>query len=96
MPIDSSIFTSNDKLPSKTPIELSFERCKSNVSTILSGVTESTTKRVFDLEDPFLIVPFVQDLEMEEKERTATSSAIKVQYDDYVINRFNIIKDSPN
>ena len=96
MPIDSSIFTSNDKLPSKTPIELSFERCKSNVSTILSGVTESTTKRVFELEDPFLIVPFVQDLEMEEKERTATSSAIKLQYDDYVINRFNITKDSPN
>ena len=96
MPIDSSIFTSNDKLPSKTPIELSFERCKSKVSTILSGVTESTTESVFDLEDPFLIVPFVQDLEMEEKERTATSSAIKLQYDDYVINRFNITKHSPN
>ena len=96
MPIDSSIFTSNDKLPSKTPIELSFERCKSKLSTILSGESDSSIKNVFDLEDPFLIVPFVHDLDMEEKERTATSSAIKLQYDDYVINRFNISKDSPN
>ena len=100
MPIDSSIFTSNDKLPSKTPVELSFERCRSKLSTILLGtVTDdiiSRIKPVLELEDPYLIVPFVNDLEMEEKERTAVSNAIKVNYDDYAINRFNISKETPN
>ena len=100
MPIDSSIFTSNDLLPSKTPVELSFERCKSKLSAILVGtITDAITgaiKSVLELEDPYLIVPFVNDLGMEEKERTAVSNAIKVKYDDYAINRFNISKETPN
>ena len=95
MPIDSSIFTSNDKLPTKTPLELSFERCKARVSTILSKATEETLPHLLELEDPYLLVPYVTDLEMEEKERNAATNAIKINYDDYAINRFNISKDSP-
>ena len=95
MPIDSSIFTSNDKLPTKTPLEVSFERCKARVSTIISGTTGDTLPSLLDLEDPYLLVPYVTDLEMEEKERNAATNAIKINYDDYAINRFNISKDSP-
>ena len=96
MPIDSCVFTSNQRLPTKTPIELSFERCKSTLSTLLTGETRTIIKNVLELEDAFLLVPYTTDLEMEEMEKTISTNSVKVKFDDYVINRFNIPKDSPN
>ena len=96
MPLDSCVFTSNQRLPTKTPIELSFERCKSSLSTLLTGETRTTIRNVLELEDAFLLVPYTTDLEMEEMEKTISTTSVKVKYDDYSINRFNISKDSPN
>ena len=96
MPIDSCVFTSNQRLPTKTPIELSFERCRSSLSTLLTGETRTSITNVLELEDAFLMVPYTNDFEMEEMEKTISTNSVKVKFDDYAINRFNIPKDSPN
>ena len=98
MPIDSSIFTSNQNLPSNTAVELSFERAGSKLSTVFSADSTDTKNisSVLTLEDAYLLVPYTIDTEMQEAEKQAISQPIKITYDDYTINRFNITKDSPN
>ena len=96
MPIDTSIFRSNDNLPSSTPIDLSFERASSKFSTLFTADNiESSLASNLELEDVYLLVPYVEDKKMKEYEQTAISRPIVIKYDDYVINRFNIPKDSP-
>ena len=97
MPIESSIFSCNQNLPTNTPIDISFERLNSKFSIISNSKdSESDFPKIFDIEDPFLIVPFVIDSEMQRLEKHSISRPIKLKFDDYVINRFNISKDSPN
>ena len=97
MPIDSTIFTSNQNLPTNTPIEISFERAQSRSSTTVA-IDNDTSKipEVLTLEDAFILVPYVVDNEMQQAEQISVSKPIKLKYDDYSINRFNIPKDSPN
>ena len=97
MPIDSTIFTSNQNLPTNTPIEISFERAQSrSSSTVAMDKDTSNIPGIFTLDDTFLLVPYVIDEEMQQSEQMAVSKPIKLKYDDYSINRFNIPKDSPN
>ena len=95
MPIDSTIFTSNQNLPTNTPVEISFERAGSKTSTVVVGNTNSVPD-VLPLEEVYLIVPYTIDHDMQQMEQTAVSKPIKIKYDDYSINRINIPKDSPN
>ena len=97
MPIDASIFTSNQALPTNTPVEISFERAQTKVSTVLiESCVTTTVPNVLDLEDAYIIVPYKIDEDMHNMEKTAAERPIQLKYDDYSINRFNISKDSPN
>ena len=97
MPIDTSIFRSNDNLPTSTPIDLSFERATAKFSTIFTAdnIDPTTLSQTIELEDVYLLVPYVDDSKMQDREKEAISRPIVLKYDDYVINRFNIPKDSP-
>ena len=97
MPIDGSIFTSNQNLPTNTAVELSYERADSKFSTLLSNTsTSNPTPTVLPLDDAYILVPYTLDAELQEAEKIAVSQPLKINYDDYTINRFNIPKDSPN
>mgnify|MGYP000207423128 CR=1 FL=1 len=97
MPIDGSIFTTNENLPTNTAVELSYERADSKFSTLLSDVHNANpTPTVLSLEDAYILVPYTIDAELQDAEKIAVSQPIKIKYDDYMINRFNIPKDSPN
>jgi hypothetical protein len=99
MPIDSSIFYSNNFLPSNTPMELSFERAKSSFSLIMGGDTTSAETdnlpRILELEDVYLMVPFTKHEKTQQLEKHV-SRPIKIKYDDFVINRFNLTNGSKN
>ena len=97
MPIDDSIFTSNQNLPTNTAVGLSYERANSKLSTLLTNkVISNPTDTVLPLEDAYLLVPYTLDVELQEAEKTAVSRPLQIHYDDYTINRFNIPKNSPN
>jgi hypothetical protein len=95
MPIESSIFSSNKNLPTNTSIDISFERLNNKFSLVTNKAVENI-EQMFTLEEPYLLVPFTNDVEMQKLEQLAISRPIKLKFDDYVINRFNISKDSPN
>ena len=79
MPIESSLFSSNQNLPTNTPIDISFERLPARYSTVSEkSVLASTLPTYLTLEEPYLVVPFKHDLNMEEMERNAISRPIKV------------------
>ena len=98
MPIDSSIFYSNSFLPSNTPMELSFERAKSNFSLIMGDDTTNAEienlPKILELDDVYLMVPFTKHEKTHQLEKV--SRPIKIKYDDYVINRFNLATGSTN
>ena len=97
MPIDASIFTSNQTLPTNTPIEISFERAQTKLSTVLTESCSTTTvPNVLELEDAYILAPYSIDADMQNMEKTTVERPIQLKYDDYSINRFNISKDSPN
>ena len=89
MNVDSSIFGSTNLLPSNTPVDLSFEKIGAEMSAIaMKSVVMSVG--VNTLKDVYLTVPFVCDEQLFHLERNAISRPIKIQYDDYVIRRFNL------
>ena len=95
MPIDSTIFYSNDLLPSNTPLDLSFERLKgSNCCLITKDVVQQDF--TLDLKDCYLSVPFKRDENLFQLERNAIQRPIKLNFDEYNIRRFNIPKGSAN
>ena len=89
MSVDSSIFGSTDLLPSNTPVDLSFERSGSEISSIIMKDITMTAE-VNNLKDVYLTIPFVCDEQLFQLERNAISRPIKIVYDDYVIRRFNL------
>jgi len=48
------------------------------------------------LKDAYILVPYTIDVELQDAKKIAVSQPIKIKYDDYMINRFNIPKDSSN
>ena len=91
MPIDSTIFYSNDLLPSNTPVDLSFERMNAASSSVLFESTP-VINSVLQLRDVYLLVPFKKDEHLFQLERNAIQRPIKIQYDEYSIKRFNVPK----
>ena len=89
MPIDSTIFYTNDLLPSNTALDLSFERLKASSSSLLA---KSTTIEdfVLELNDCYLMLPFKRDENMFQLERNAIQKPLKIKFDDFVIKRFNV------
>jgi len=79
MPIESSLFSSNQVLPSNTPIDISFERLPAKYSTISNSVVDADKLPSYlTLEDAYLLVPFTNDSAMQEMERNAISRPLKV------------------
>ena len=93
MPIDSTIFNTNNLLPSETGLDLSFERNKPSLSTILTKTT-TVSNEVMELKDCYLMVPFKHSEEMFQLERNAIQRPLKIKYDEFFIKRFNIPKGS--
>lgn len=93
MPVDANIFSSNGLLPSNTAIDLSFERTSAKLCS-LQNIVKAQTDSKIELKDAYLDIPFKQCPELFQLERNAISKPIKIQYDDYVIKRFNIPKGS--
>ena len=89
MGMNTSIFGSGDLLPSNTPIEISFERTSSEFSSILFASTDMPDL-VNTLKDVYLTVPLVRDEKMFHLERNAITRPLKINYDEYIIKRFNI------
>ena len=95
MPIDSTIFYSNDLLPSNTPIDISFERTSAKMCCVAyADGTEVDSK--IELKDVCLTVPFKRSEELFQLERTAMTRSIKLYYDDFEVKRFNLPKGSSN
>ena len=89
MGLNSSIFGSGDLLPSNTPIEISFERSGSEFSSII--FKETTMPGLTNkLKDVYLTVPFIRDDNYFHLERNSISKPLKINYDEYIIKRFNI------
>ena len=95
MPIDSTIFYTNDLLPSNTTIDLSFERLSAK-SSCIQLEDGSVTDSVLALSDVYLQIPFKKDPDMFHLERNAIQRPLKLTYDDYVIKRFNVPSGSNN
>lgn len=91
MPIDSTIFYSNDLLPSNTAIDISFERTSAKFCSIAYKDGVEIDSKI-DLKDTYLVLPFKRSEELFQMERTAMTRSIKINYDDYVIKRFNVPK----
>ncbi len=93
MPIDSTIFYSDALLPTNTPLDLSFERLQAASSGLLmdDSLVENS---VLDLKDVYLLVPFKKDENLFQLERNAIQRPIKIAYDEYVIRRFNVPKNT--
>ena len=89
MPIDSTIFYTNDLLPSNTSLDLSFERLKASSSSILSQSTDISDS-VMELKDCYMMLPFKRDEAMFQLERNAIQKPLKIKYDDFIIKRFNV------
>ena len=90
-PIDSTIFYTNDLLPSNTSLDLSFERLKLSSSTILTKSTDLHDE-VLPLKDCYLLLPYKRDEHMFQLERNAIQKPLKIKFDDFVIKRFNVPK----
>ena len=95
MPIDSTIFYTNELLPSGTTMDLSFERLSAK-SSCIQLEAGSATDKVLPLMDVYLEIPFKKDPEMFTLERNAVQRPLKVHFDDYVIKRFNVPTGSNN
>ena len=92
MPIDSTIFYSNDLLPSNTALDLSFERASASFSAIGLAAATKCSSNPLTLNDCYLLLPFKSDEEMFRMERNAIQRPLKVNFDDYVVRRFNVPK----
>ena len=92
MAIDSTIFYSDDLLPSNTAIDLSFERANASFSGILFKNAATCPDKPLPLTDCYLSLPFKKDEELFRMERNAIQRPLKIHFDDYQIKRFNIPK----
>ena len=92
MPIDNTIFYSDDLLPSGQRWSLSFERAETKYSTLVS-VAETTmdnVANVLPLEDVYLMIPYVNDEKMKQLESNWIEKPISISYDNYQLQRFTI------
>ena len=95
MTLDSTLFNTNDLLPSNTAVDLSFERAKSGSSVLLlTNGTMAAAEKPLPLRDCYLLLPFVKDEKMFHLERNAIQRPLKLKFDDYSIKRFNLPKGS--
>ena len=92
MTLDSTIFYSDDLLPSNTPLDLSFERANASFSGILFKTAATCPDTTLELKDCYLSLPFKKDEQLFRLERNALQRPLKIKYDDYQIKRFNIPK----
>ena len=92
MPIDNTLFYSDDLLPSGQRWTLSFERAETKYSTLVTvpSTTMTSVEKVLDLEDVYLMIPYVNDDKMNKKEANWIEKPISVEYDNYHIQRFTL------
>ena len=92
MPIDSTIFNSEDLLPSGQKLTLSFERAETKYSTLITdpGATVTGIDKVLELDDVYLMIPYVEDDKLKRKESNWVNRPIKLKYDHYQMQRFTL------
>ena len=98
MPIDNTLFYSDDLLPSGQRWTLSFERAETKYSTLVTvpSTTMTSVEKVLDLEDVYLMIPYVNDDKMNKKEADSIEKPISVEYDNYHIQRFALDSGGKN
>ena len=98
MPIDNTLFYSDDLLPSGQRWSLSFERAETKYSTLVSvpETNISSVKKVLDLEDVYLMIPYVNDEKMKQNESNWIEKPITIGYDSYQLQRFSIDSGTTN
>ena len=98
MPIESSIFSSNQTLPTNTPIDISFERLPAKYSTVVEKTVadEKILPQYLTLEDAYLLIPFTYDINMQEMEKNAISRPIKVSLISCFVTCFDLQISSYN
>ena len=98
MPIDNTLFYSDDLLPSGQRWSLSFERAETKYSTLISSSSTdiSSVTKVLDLEDVYLMIPYVNDEKMNQLQSNWIEKPISVGYDSYQLQRFTLEDGSSN
>ena len=98
MPIDNTLFYSDSLLPSDQRWSLSFERAETKYSTLISvpETDMSSVKKVLDLEDVYLMIPYVNDDKMKQMESNWIEKPISIGYDSYQLQRFSIDSGTTN
>ena len=98
MPIDNTIFYSDDLLPSGQRWSLSFERAETQYSTLLTvaGTVTSKVDKVLALEDVYLMIPYVNDEKTNQLESNWIEKPISIGYDNYQMQRFTLESGTAN
>ena len=96
MPIDNTLFYSDDLLPSGQKWSLSFERAPSTYSVLKTTDKTDVSKlsKTFDLEDVFLMVPYINDEKSKLLESNWIHKPLSIGYDKYNLQRFSIPEGS--
>ena len=92
MPLQNSIFNSDNVLPSNLKWSVCFERAKAELSCLITEANKTIPAKyidpVLDLTDIYLTVPYLEDRKTMERELNWSKKAIGLSYDHYDIHRF--------
>ena len=85
MPIDNTLFYSDDLLPSGQKWSLSFERAETKYSTLVSAKSTDVSEvaKVLDLEDVYLMIAYVNDEKTNQLESNWINRPLTIGYDSY-------------
>ena len=100
MPLQNTIFFSENVLPSNLKWSVCFERAKSVLSCLSTkqspDMANDYLKTVFELEDVFLSIPYLEHKKTQEREANWSVKPLTIHYDNYDVNRFVIPSGSTN
>ena len=92
MPIDNTLFYSDNLLPSGQKWSLSFERAETKYSTLVTdtGADVTDVPKVLPLEDVYLMIPYTADEKMKRRESNWINKPIALHYDKYQLQRYSL------
>ena len=92
MPIDNTLFYSDNLLPSGQKWSLSFERAETKFSTLVtsSNADVSSVPKVLPLDDVYLMIPYTFDDKMKKREANWINKPIPLNYDKYQLQRYSL------
>ena len=92
MPIDNTLFYSDNLLPSGQKWSLSFERAETKFSTLVTAADAdvSSVPKVLPLDDVYLMIPYTADEKMKRRESNWIHKPIPINYDKYQLQRYTL------